>query len=104
MTTPVSAQPFSEQKKVETPVTPTLKKDAPEGTTKPPYQMSPASQSMQIQGTPQSSQPAQGAPSLPTASSWDGLNGRDPASPATLPKDFVFAQPLALPPRDGPKK
>lgn len=102
MTTPLSVQPSTEPKKVELPLT--LKKDATEGTTKPPYQITPASQSMQIQGTPQSSQPPQGAPSLPTASSWDGLNGRDPASPAALPKDFVFAQPLALPPRDGPKK
>ena len=101
----------------------TLKKESPrEGTTKPPYgHNSPTSQSMPNQNTshtntthtgPQSGPQSgtQGLVStptttpLPTASSWDGLNGRDPSSPPALPKDFVFAQPQALPPRDGPRK
>ena len=77
-------------------------RDGPkEGLTKPPIaQNSPTSQSMHIQGTV----PALQNIVLPTASSWDGLNGRDPSSPPALPKDFVFAQPQALPPRDGPRK
>lgn len=77
-------------------------RDGPkEGLTKPPIaQNSPASQSMHIQGTV----PALQNIALPSASSWDGLNGRDPSSPPALPKDFVFAQPQALPPRDGPRK
>lgn len=73
-----------------------------EGHTKPPIpQSSPTTQSMQLQGT------IPAAPQnvvLPTASSWDAFNGRDVASPPALPKDFVFAQPQALPPRDGPRK
>ena len=45
-----------------------------------------------------------GPPALVSAASWDGLNGKNPSTAQALPKDFVFAQPLALPPRDGPRR
>ena len=80
------------------------KKDSQEGINKPPQpQPIPTSQSVQTHGTPKAPQPL-GIPPLVSAASWDGLNGKNPSTAQALPKDFVFAQPQALPPRDGPRR
>ena len=92
-----------------------VKESPKEGTTKPPTPTSRSSTGspvvtttppphIPVHHTGSSGSPSAHTPPVPATSSWDGLNGRDPSSPQAVPKDFVFAQPSALPPRDGPRE
>ena len=100
---PVSAATVLTDSKKDTPSN-SQKKDSQESINKPlQLQPIPASQSVQSNGTPRTPQ-TPGTPAIATAASWDGLNGKNPSTAQALPKDFVFAQPLALPPRDGPRR
>ena len=96
--------PASDSKK-DTSTTTSQKKDSQESISKP-LQLQlqqPISASQSASSSAKSPQPL-GPPALVSAASWDGLNGKNPSTAQTLPKDFVFAQPLALPPRDGPRR
>lgn len=83
------------------------KKDSQESISKPLQPQlqlqQPISASQSASSSAKSPQPL-GPPALVSAASWDGLNGKNPSTAQALPKDFVFAQPLALPPRDGPRR
>lgn len=98
--------PASDSKKdKETSTTTSQKKDSQESISKP-LQLQlqqPISASQSASSSAKSPQPL-GPPALVSAASWDGLNGKNPSTAQALPKDFVFAQPLALPPRDGPRR